>query len=133
MPISTEDFVAVSDHLGRYCWAVDESDEEGWASLWTEDGVFTGATPEPVVGREALKGVPRIGQMVNGRMRHMIGNLHCDYLDGDPDRVRARYYNLVTNWVDSGRFTCMAICEVILVRSHGGWLIKRNDTRVFAA
>jgi hypothetical protein len=62
MPISTEDYVAVSDHLARYCWGVDEGDEDGWIALWTEDGVFTGVTPEPVVGRENLRQVVRMGQ-----------------------------------------------------------------------
>ncbi len=41
MPVSTADHIAISDHLARYCWAVDEGDEEGWIALWTEDGVFT--------------------------------------------------------------------------------------------
>lgn len=129
MPVTTEDFVAISDHLGRYCWAVDDGDEEGWVALWTEDGVFTGATPEPCVGREALKGVPRYEkQLANGRMRHQTGNLHCDYVESDRDTVRARYYNLVTLWVDTPKFTAMAVCEAILVRNGSGWLIKRNDT-----
>jgi 3-phenylpropionate/cinnamic acid dioxygenase small subunit len=131
MPVSTEDYVAISDHMGRYCWAVDDGDEEGWVALWTEDGVFTGVSPEPIVGRDALMLVPRDEkQQANGRMRHLIGNLHCDY-QGGRDTVRARYYNLVTNFVDGGRFTCMAICEVVLVRSGQGWLIKRNDANVF--
>ena len=59
MPVSTDDYVAISDHLARYCWLVDEGDEEGWIALFTEDGVFTGVTPEPVVGREALRQVVR--------------------------------------------------------------------------
>jgi hypothetical protein len=33
--------------------------------------------------------------------------------------------------VNGGRFTCMAICQVLLVRSGLGWLIKRNDTALF--
>jgi hypothetical protein len=63
-------------------------------------------------------------------MRHLIGNLHCDY-QGDRNTVLARYYNFVTTWMDGGRFTCMAICQVLLVRSGGGWLVKRNDTVLF--
>jgi hypothetical protein len=131
MPIAPEDFIAISDHMGRYCWKVDEGDEDGWAALWTEDGVFTGVFPEPVVGREALKGVPRQEkQTADGRMRHMIANLHCDY-QGDRDTVLARYYNLVTTWIDGGRFACMATSQVLLVRDGAGWLVKRNDTVLF--
>lgn len=131
MPVSVEDFVAISDHMGRYCWAVDEGDAEGWAALWTDDGVFTGVSPEPIVGREALKDVPRNAYAgAGGKLRHLIGNLHCDYLDGR-DTVRARYYNLVTSWIDGGRFSCIAIATVVLVRDSGGWLIKRNDSPLF--
>lgn len=131
MTVEPADLVAIADHMGRYCWAVDEGDEEGWAALWTEDGVFTGVSPEPLVGREALKSVPRFeSQLSDGKMRHLIGNLVCDY-QGDRDHVLARYYNLVTNWADGGQFICMALSEVRLVRDGKGWLIQRNDSRVF--
>ena len=42
MPVSTEDYVSISDHFARYCWAVDEGDEDGWIALWAEDGVRRG-------------------------------------------------------------------------------------------
>jgi hypothetical protein len=122
MPVSTDDYVAISDHLGRYCFAVDGGDE---------DGVFTGIRPEAIVGREALKDVPRDEwKQAGGKMRHLIGNLHCDY-QGDQNTVLAQYYNFVSSYMDGGRFTCMAICKVLLVRAGKGWLIKRNDTVVY--
>jgi 3-phenylpropionate/cinnamic acid dioxygenase small subunit len=132
MPISTSDYVAISDHLARYCWRVDEGDEDGWIALWTEDGVFTGATPEPVVGREALRQVVRMGQANGpGKTRHMVANLACDY-QGDRDHVLACYYNLVTNWAQGARMTVMAMSRVQLVRHGEGWLIRRNDSQMFA-
>jgi hypothetical protein len=129
MPVSTDDHIAITDLLGRYCWTVDEGDEEGWSMLWTEGGIFSGATPEPVVGREALKTVPRtVRDGFKGRLRHLTGNLHCDYVDGDTDRIRARYYNFVTTWLSGGALQCMALSTLLLVRTEGGWLIDRNDT-----
>ena len=128
MPVSTEDYVAISDHLARYCWAVDEGDEEGWIGLWAEDGTFTGVTPEPVVGREALRAVVRMSQASGpGRTRHMVANLACDYQDGR-DLVLASYYNFVTNWAQGARMTVMALSKVLLERNGGSWLIRRNDT-----
>ena len=132
MPVSTEDYVAIADHLARYCWAVDEGDEEGWTALWAEDGVFTGVTPEPVVGREALKGVVRIAQSLGpGMMRHSVSNLMCDYIAGT-DRVQANYYNMVTHWNDGARIALLALSKVQLARSSAaggtGWLIARNDS-----
>ena len=127
MPISTADYVSISDFLGRYCWAVDEGDEEGWAALWTPDGHFEGATPAPLTGREALKSVPRGVKQANGRLRHMVGSLHCDYAEAGPDTVTARYYNLVTQWPGGGQLVCMAVCTVTLVRHGPSWLMARNE------
>ncbi|MFA7603513.1 MAG: nuclear transport factor 2 family protein [Novosphingobium sp.] len=132
MPVSTDDYVAVSDHLARYCWAIDDGDEEGWIALWTEDGVFTGLAPEPIAGREALRMVVRMAQASGPRKtRHMVANLACDYHQG-ADLVLARYYNFVTNWAQGARMTVMALSQVLLVRDGNGWLIRRNDTEVLA-
>jgi hypothetical protein len=128
MPVSTEDYVAIADHMARYCWRVDEGDEDGWVALWIEDGVFTGVSPEPVVGHAALRGVVRMAQSSGtGMMRHTIANLACDYVDGR-DRVLASYYNLVTNWAEGARISLLALSKVLLERSGEGWLIRRNDT-----
>jgi len=132
VPVSTEDYVTISDFLARYCWLVDESDGDGWSALWTEDGVFTGVSPEPIIGREALRAVPLVMMKHNGaEMRHMVGNLACDYVDGR-DTVLARYYNFVTDWPKGGRMNCMALCDVTLVRNGDTWLVRRNDTRLLA-
>jgi hypothetical protein len=129
MPVSTDDYVSISDFLGRYCWLVDSNEEDAWSALWLEDGVFTGVAPEPLVGREALKSVPRNQFKVSeGKIRHFVGNLCCDYVDGDRDEVLARYYNNVSMWKAGGSFVCLALCNVLLVRKGSGWMIRRNDT-----
>jgi hypothetical protein len=129
MPVSTDDYVSISDFFGRYCWRVDAGDEEGWADLWAEDGVFAGVLPEPVVGREALMAIPRNAFAGSqGKLRHHVGSLNCDY-DGDSrDIVIARYYNLVTNWLQGGAFTCLAASTVRLRRDGTSWLIERSDS-----
>lgn len=133
MPVSTDDYVAIADHLARYCWLVDEGDEDGWIALWSEDGVFTGVAPEPIAGREALRQVVRMNLATGGgKTRHMVANLACDYHEGARDTVMARYYNFVTSWTQGARMTVMAMCKVLLVRSAGGWLIRRNDAEMFA-
>ena len=130
MPVSTEDYVAISDHLARYCWHVDEGDEDSWTALWTEDGVFAGVSPEPVIGREALRQVVRMSQASGPRRtRHMVANLFCDYLGGR-DTVLANYYNFVSNWADGARMTVMALSKVLFVRNGEGWLIRRNDSEM---
>jgi ketosteroid isomerase-like protein len=129
MPVSTEDLLAITDHFGRYCWAVDEGDEDGWIALWAEDGVFAGVTPEPICGREALRGVVKMAQRLGpGMMRHSITNLVCDYMDDGHDRVLAAYYNLVTNWNDGAQMALLALSRVQLTRNGAGWLIARSDS-----
>lgn len=128
MPVSTEDHIAVSDHLARYCWLIDEGDEDGWVALWTEDGVFTGVAAEPVAGREALRTVVRMSNAGGtGTTRHMVANLFCDYQDGR-DQVLASYYNLVTNWAQGAQIRVLALSRVLLDRHGGSWLIRRNDS-----
>jgi 3-phenylpropionate/cinnamic acid dioxygenase small subunit len=128
MPVSTDDHIAIADLLARYCWRVDEGDEDGWIALWAEDGVFAGVLPEPVAGREALRAIVRMAQASGpGTTRHMVANLACDYQDGR-DLVLASYYNFVTNWAEGARMTVMALSKVLLERSGEGWLIRRNDT-----
>ena len=133
MTISTEDYVAINDLLGRYCWLVDAGDEEGWAALWEDQGVFTGIAAEPIVGREALKVVPRdVRKIAGDKMRHLIGNLHCDYADDSEAVVIARFYNFVSTWMQGGAFACLANCTATLARTGAGWLIRRNDAVVLA-
>lgn len=129
MPVSTDDYVAVVDHIARYCWRVDSGDSDGWAALWTEDGVFTGISPEPIVGREALRGVPD-GQK---GWAHKASNIFCDY-GADEDTIHAHLYNFVTTWLpgEPGKPNVMARCRMTLVRSGRGWLIKSNEADLSA-
>jgi SnoaL-like domain len=131
MPITTEDYVSVSDLLGSYCWRVDEGNADEWLKLWTEDGTFAGGTPEPLVGHEQLKMVVAMSNQSNGNLRHMVGNLHCSYGD-TPDTILARFYNLVTDWTGGGSFKVFATCNATIVRSGDGWKVKRNDTNLLA-
>jgi len=129
MPVSTDDYVSISDFLGRYCWLVDSGDGDAWSALWTEDAVFAGITPEPIVGREALKAVPRGAfAALNGTARHHFTSLWCEYEGESRNVVIARYYNLVTNWVKGGAFSGTADSTVRLVRDGDSWLLSRSDT-----
>lgn len=134
--LTTEDWVTVSDHLGDYCWKVDEGDAEGWVALWTEDGIFTGVKPEPVVGREQLRAIPTDAyrDFGRGQMRHLVGNLTCRYGE-TRDVVKARAYNQVSVWggIHTAVSFCMALCEMTLVRHGDGWLIKRNDAHLLTS
>lgn len=127
--VSTEDHVAISDLMGRYCWLIDDGLADEWAALWTEDGVFAGFGPNPLVGREALKALPRGAGASGGKSRHLVGNLHCNY--GETENiVIARFYSLVTDWTKGGSFKVLGICQATLVRDGDGWKIQRNEVRL---
>jgi hypothetical protein len=131
--LTTDDWVSISDLMGEYCWRVDEGDGDGWAALWTEDAVFTGVLPEPVVGRDQLRMVPinAFNDFGKGQMRHVVANLTCRYGESR-DVVNAKLYNYVSVWGGmpaAGNF-CMAVCEVVFVRNGQDWLIKRSDARL---
>lgn len=129
MAIKIEDYVSISDHLGRYCWAVDEGDADEWTALWEADGSFLSAGREPVVGHAALAEIPRFTFATWGRqLRHLVGNLCCDYGQSD-DVVIARFYSQVTTWHNGANF-CMALCTMTLNRHGDGWLIAVNDVDI---
>lgn len=132
MPVSTHDYIAVQDHMGRYCHAIDAGRTDDWVNHFTADGVFAGFTPEPLVGRQALRAISDNAFKDNdGTMCHVAANMYCDYGD-DKDTILASLYNFVTNWMagQGGRNFVMAKCKLVLVRSGDGWLIKSNHIHV---
>ena len=133
--LTPEDYVSVQQFWSDYCWAIDEGRSEEWAALWTEDGTFTGVAPEPLVGYESLLGFAKgvYSSNGNGNIRHMAGNLACEYGDSR-DCVTARFYNYVTLWgglPGAGSYV-MALCEAVLLRSADGWKLRSNTVRPLA-
>jgi ketosteroid isomerase-like protein len=130
--VSTDDYIAIADHFGRYCFHIDSGEAKEWAALYTEDGVFEGsATPAPLKGRAQLTAFAEATfANANGRMRHMVTNLNCVY-GASRDEVQAKLYNHVTTWTADGQ-AVLAVCDVTLVRVDDGWRLKRNLYQMFA-
>lgn len=135
MPLSTEDHIAVGDHLARYCWLVDSGDGPGWAALWEPDGVFHIRGREPTVGHDALAAVPRgVGGTYGGQMFHHAANQYYAYGE-TPDVVHAHMYNLICSFEEGSpvQTRSMARQRLTLVRNGTGWLIRHSDTELFRA
>ena len=129
--ISLEDDISIRNLMGKYQWLVDGGDEEGWASLFTEDGGFIGGLPEPHRGHKELKKIPAlVRDMYQDKMRHLTGSFWTEY-GASKDEAYARYYALVTTWLkDEGpQFFQMSLCTVHLVRINGEWKIKANNVK----
>lgn len=127
MPVSTEDYLAIADLLGRYCWRLDAGDGDGWADLWTDDGFIAGVGPDSVSGRATLREVPiSIMQRCGGAEVHRTANLCCDYGE-TRDTINASFYNDVSTWLPSGpgKPLLFARCEMTVSRAATGWRITR--------
>lgn len=132
LTVPVEDQLEVQDILGRYCWYMDENRGPEWAALFTEDGVFEGTRPEPVVGREALTAAPdQTWSRFQGGLRHLYSNLYLERGTNENELI-ARYYNQVTLWDDGAKPIMLALSTVTLVRADADapWLIKRNSIKV---
>jgi hypothetical protein len=133
MAIPMQDILAVQDLLARYCWHIDEGQGAEWAALYTQDGVFEGTRPEPVVGRKALREVPTQNWLrMEGRMRHQVTNLYVDRGEHENELV-ARFYNQLSVWKGNGGMLLMlALSTARLVREDTGapWRIRHNSVVV---
>ncbi|MDG2003750.1 MAG: nuclear transport factor 2 family protein [Novosphingobium sp.] len=130
--LTSDDFCSVQEFWANYCWLIDEGESAEWASLWAEEGTFTGVALEPLVGHDSLLGFAKGVYSGNGdgNIRHMAGNLTCEYGESR-DVVKARFYNHVTMWggqPGAGSYV-MALCEAILLRSGEDWQLKSNTVR----
>ncbi len=131
--VSAEDFAAILNIMGKYQHLVDDGDEDGWAGLFTEDGVFAGlpdeqGNPGVVEGYEALKSVPRLSMsQFGGSIRHNVCSFSAEY-GATRDEVFARYYAIITNSVPAQGTSILVQVDVRthLVRIGGGWKIKSN-------
>jgi ketosteroid isomerase-like protein len=84
MTSTADDLDAIRRLLAEYCHAIDGGDSEGWAGLFTEDGVFD-LGGSALVGREALA---KFAASVPPGGRHVVVNELID-IDGDEASVRA--------------------------------------------
>ena len=133
MAISTDDYVAISQLLGEYCWHVDRGDEAAWTALWTPDGKFGGLGEQPLVGHEQLAVIPRNSlKSGQGKLRHLVANLHARYGDST-DTIHARLYNYVTNWAKGGAPVVLADCEMVLIKVGASWMVKSNAATMLSA
>lgn len=132
--VSVQDFVTIQNLMGKYQWMVDDGNAEGWASLFTEDGLFTNGVLPPHKGHAELKKIPAgVLETFGDKMRHLMGTFYVEYGDST-DEAYARYYNLVTTWIkdEGAKMFCMALSTTHLVRINDEWKIKSNTIKQFS-
>lgn len=96
------DKIEIAEVLARYCHRVDHNDAEGWAALFTDDGVFDVVGVMRFAGTEQLRAMPGVVQQHgNGKWRHQITSIAVD-AGANRDSARVQAYGLVTEWAESG-------------------------------
>ncbi|NJL26743.1 MAG: nuclear transport factor 2 family protein [Thermoanaerobaculia bacterium] len=143
MDLSAQDYVALLELYSRSTRLIGSGDAEGWADLFTADGVFAmpaieafGAPPLEVRGRKALVGYIRqviegtfdaqIGLAPGTKKRHQVTNV---LLEGDgPAAAKGSAY-LLMSVLESGhppRLFGMGVYTDRFVKTPDGWKIAHR-------
>jgi hypothetical protein len=128
--LSTADKIEILEIFSRYCHAVDHGDGDGWAGLFTLDGVFE------VVGAVRLEGTAQLGSMPagvteqgGGKWRHQVTSVVSDP-GPEPGTAMVKAYGLVTDWRDGGKVAIFTDYEITLRRVGDAWRIATLNARM---
>jgi hypothetical protein len=128
VPLNADDHEAIRQLLGRYNFAIDLGDVEGWADCFVADGAFEcSGLPDgsPLggrhVGRDALVAYARTHLVINkGRARHWNWTL---LVVGDGDEATMRCYlgAYSAGQGDRAKLRATGIYQDRLQRVDGRW------------
>lgn len=136
-----EDRVAVEDVMARYVWAVDSLDADGYAAVFTEDGVID-SSGNISKGREEIRKIVtgliqrrhenKAKGLQTSNMYHVISNVRITF--PEPDKALHRSYWQTVIRDKDGRMNAAAMgrSEDRLVKRNGKWLIQERILTVFA-
>jgi uncharacterized protein (TIGR02246 family) len=133
------DRVAIEDLMWRYARALDSSDADGYAAVYTEDGQF-GSGANVTKGRAALKKMvadlkqARIDREAKGEPKrpgtlHMVANHSITFRDADHATYNAYWVTMFTALGPETPARVGAVGRSVdeLVRVNGKWLIKSRN------
>ena len=128
MPSLLEEKDAIRDLMFRYCFISDRAgDPDGWAALFTEDGIWDGAAFGRIQGHEALRGfMTNATSGGKAGFRHNMSNI---LIDVDGDHAQARSYFLLVQVGEEGPKPFYAgYYEDKFVKRDGQWLFSERIT-----
>jgi ketosteroid isomerase-like protein len=138
---SYEDRVAVEDVMGRYVWAVDSFDADGYVAVFTDDAVID-ANVTISKGHAEIRGV--VTNLIKRRdenqakgvptsnLYHMTSNVRITF-PKPGEALHQSYWQTLRRDTD-GRMIVAAMgrSEDRLVKRNGKWLIQSRKLTVFA-
>jgi hypothetical protein len=117
--LTAQDYADIQQLYGRYNWAIDAGDVEGYVALYTPDGSFNTFNGADGL-RTFMKGTQR------GTRRHWNSNL---VITPSPEGASGKVYLLL---VDVGAkppaISAAARYEDRLVKTAAGWRFKKRQT-----
>ena len=127
--MSLEDRAEVMDLVARYAECVDTADVEGYAALFTPDGVVEHSAGS-VKGRDEIRawvaGLAKDGRIGPGsQLKHVLG---LPVIRGDEQRCAARTYVMIPRMMESGEISTrlMGTYKDDIVKQDGRWLIEKR-------
>ncbi len=109
----------IEELMARYCHRVDHADPEGWAALFTADGIFEVVGVMQMQGTEQLKAMPStVTEHGAGTWRHQITNITTEQ-GSDPNIVHVEAYGLVTEWREGNKLVTFSDYRIELRRIGG--------------
>jgi uncharacterized protein (TIGR02246 family) len=129
MALSTQDRLDIMDLVARYAECVDSGDAEGYAKLFTPDGVVEHSAGS-VAGHEEIRSWvatlakdDRVGK--NSRLKHIMG---LPVIRGDGERATARTYVTIPRHMDSGEIVIRLAGTYFdeCVKQDGAWLFAKR-------
>jgi ketosteroid isomerase-like protein len=125
MTTTPEDFLALTNAKGRYCYTLDTRDWAGFGELMTDDmelDVSDGGTGVPVItGRDAAVDMIR-SSLTNARSAHQVHTPLIE-VDGDEATVVWAMQDRVV-WENGPALTGYGHYHERWVRQDGAWRIK---------
>ncbi|MCV7169438.1 nuclear transport factor 2 family protein [Mycobacterium manitobense] len=125
MTTTPEDFLALTNAKGRYCYTLDTRDWAGFGDLMTDDmelDVSDGGTGVPVItGRDAAVDMIR-SSLTNARSAHQVHTPLIE-VDGDEATVVWAMQDRVV-WENGPALTGYGHYHERWVRQDGAWRIK---------
>lgn len=127
--LSVEDRLDIRDFFNRYCYLVDDNEQEAWLDLFTHDGVFDVPGLARMQGRDELRRIiEMVAQGSGGHWRHQLTNILAEAGD-EPDTARVRAYGLVTDWRDGGEASTFNDYRCRLIKIDGQWYLSELMAR----
>ncbi|HUV44579.1 MAG TPA: nuclear transport factor 2 family protein [Dehalococcoidales bacterium] len=136
--VSTEDMLAIQQQVARYSYTFDSGDAEGWANVFTEDGLWefyaAGATTPAtkLEGREQLRDfcAQRLSERREGvTSYHHQSGLIFDELTADSASVRTMLVLTIQVPTEAPRLYMTGVYQDQWVKTPQGWRIKYRVLR----